>query len=107
MLAASSAKNSETEQHLSCYLQTVLNSLNLLRVVLSSPQERGPGQGGTDTAGQDYSGGGQNQDFSGGDAGSGSQDYSSDQDFSSGDYGGGGSDDFSGGDFGGSDSTSC
>ena len=66
--------------------------------------DAGGGQGGTDTADQDYSsgGGGQDQDFSGGDAGSGGQDYSSDQDFS-----GGGNDDFSGGDFGGSDNTSC
>ena len=60
----------------------------------------GGGLGGTDTADQDYSsaGGGQDQDYSGGDAGSGDQDYSSDQDFS-----GGGQDQ----DFSGDDSTSC
>jgi hypothetical protein len=52
--------------------------------------DAGGGQGGTDTADQDYSGGGggQDQDHSGGDAGGG-QDYSSDQDFSGGDSGGG------------------
>jgi hypothetical protein len=50
--------------------------------------------GGDAGAGQDY---GSNQDFSGGDAGAGGQDYRSDQDFSGGDYGGGGGDDFSGG----------
>ena len=61
------------------------------------------GQGGTDTAGQDFSGGdaGGDQDFSGG----GGQDYSSDQDFSGGDAGG--DQDFSGGDFGGNDNPSC
>jgi uncharacterized protein len=58
--------------------------------------DSGGGQGGTDTANQDYSsagfdpsgGGGQDQDFSGGDSGSGNQDFSSDQDFSGGDSGG-------------------
>ncbi len=52
--------------------------------------DAGGGQGGTDTADQDFSGGGggQDQDYSGGDAGGG-QDYSSDQDFSDGNSGGG------------------
>jgi uncharacterized protein len=62
------------------------------------------GQGGTDTADQDFSGGGQDQDYSGGDAGGG-QDYSSDQDYSSQDDGS--DQDYSGGDFGGGDMNPC